>query len=309
MRINFSLQQMTAFVKVAETASFTEAAKLLSISQPALSRTIRLMEDAIGSRLFDRDTRNVVLTPAGAELLPIAMRMALEFDSAFGELAQFFAGRRGRVTVAALPSAAAVLLPRAIVRFQATYPGVEVVIRDDLAHAVAASVADGIADLGLTVRPAEPGALSYRPLVSDDFVAVCRADDPFAEVPAVGWRDFAERPFIAMAQTSSVRAMTNAAFLQVGLSPKPLYECSHLATTVSLVAAGLGVTALPNLTLPLVNAAGLITRPLTDPTMRRSIGVLTRGGRSLSPAAQNFMTLLSDGNFRLGVSAEAGSVR
>jgi|SRR5579859_2952553 len=298
MRINLSLHQMRAFVKVAEFGSFSEAAKALAVSQPALSRTIRLMEEAIGARLFDRDTRNVALTPAGKELRPIALRMALEFDSAFGELAQFFAGQRGRVTVAALPSAAAVLLPQAIARFQAINPGVEVVIRDDLAHAVAASVADGLADLGLTVRPAPSEALSYRPLVGDDFVLVCRADDPFAAQDELEWQALVERPFIAMAPLSSVRAMTDAAFLQVGRAAKPLYECSHLATTVSLVAAGLGVTALPNLTLPLVNAAGLVTRRLANPVMRRSIGVLTRTGRALSPAAQNFVNLLFDGTVR-----------
>jgi DNA-binding transcriptional LysR family regulator len=299
MRIGFSLHQMTAFVKVAELGSFSEAAKALAISQPALSRTIRLMEEAIGARLFDRDTRNVVLSPAGAALQPIALRISTEFDSAFGELAQFLGGRRGRVTVAALPSAAAVLLPQAIARFRDSHPGVEVIIRDDLANAVAASVADGVADLGVTVRPTQSDKLSYRPLVSDDFVLVCRADDPFAAQTEIGWQAFADRPFIAMAPTSSVRAMTDAAFLQTGLTAKPLYECSHLATTVSLVAAGLGVTALPNLTLPLVNAAGLVTRRLKDPVMRRSIGALTRTGRSLSPAAQQFLDLLASGTLRL----------
>jgi DNA-binding transcriptional LysR family regulator len=299
MRINFSLQQTTAFLKVAELGSFSEAAKALGVSQPALSRAIRLMEEAIGTRLFDRDTRNVSLSAAGAALRPVALRVATEFDSAFGELAQFFAGRRGRVTVAALPSAAAVLLPQAIARFQASHPGVEVVIRDDLANVVAASVADGIADLGITVRPTHAEKLSYRPLVSDDFMLVCRSDDPFAAGDGIAWRAFADRPFVAMAPTSSVRAMTDAAFLQIGLAQKPLYECSHLATTVSLVAAGLGVTALPSLTLPLVNAAGLVTRPLSEPVMRRSIGVLTRTGRSLAPAAQQFLDLLSNGNFRM----------
>ncbi|GGF02314.1 LysR family transcriptional regulator [Aliidongia dinghuensis] len=299
MRISFSLHQTVAFLKVAELGSFSEAAKALGISQPALSRTIRLMEEAIGTRLFDRDTRNVSLSPAGAALQPVAQRIALEFDSAFGELGQFFEGRRGRVTIAALPSAAAVLLPQAIARFQMGHPGVEVVIRDDLANVVASAVADGQADLGLTVRPTQSEKLSYRPLVSDDFVLVCRADDPFAAEAEIGWRAFADRPFIAMAPTSSVRAMTDAAFLQLGLSAKPLYECSHLATTVSLVAAGLGVTALPKLTLPLVNAAGLVTRRLTEPTMRRSIGVLTRTGRALSPAAERFFELLCSGSLQL----------
>src|SRR6476620_11104643 len=69
----------------------------LGVSQPALSRTVQQLEEVIGQRLFDRTTRSVALTPTGQELLPIAERLVAEFDSSFGELARFVAGRRGRV--------------------------------------------------------------------------------------------------------------------------------------------------------------------------------------------------------------------
>ncbi|MFC7557379.1 LysR family transcriptional regulator [Pseudoroseomonas wenyumeiae] len=114
MRINVTPQQLNCFLRISEAGSFSAAAKQLGVSQPALSRTIRLMEEALGTRLFDRDTRNVALTPAGSELRPIAERLLAEFQGAFGELAQFIAGREGRVTIAALPSIAAMLLPTAI---------------------------------------------------------------------------------------------------------------------------------------------------------------------------------------------------
>src|SRR5882762_8385387 len=104
MRMNPSLnhpspQQLEAFLRIAEMGSFSKAARRLAVSQPALSRTIRLMEEDLGVRVFDRDTRNVVLTPAGMELKPIAERLTAEWRSAFGELSQFVAGRRGRITV------------------------------------------------------------------------------------------------------------------------------------------------------------------------------------------------------------------
>jgi DNA-binding transcriptional LysR family regulator len=88
--------------------------------------------------------------------------------------------------------------------------------------------------------------------------------------------------------------MTDAAFLQAGLAIKPLYECAFLGTTGNLVAADLGITALPRLTLPLIGAAGLVWRPLLQPDLERSIGVLTRTGRALSPAAEQFLAVLVD---------------
>ncbi|MFX6118833.1 hypothetical protein ABTE85_21465, partial [Acinetobacter baumannii] len=85
---------------------------------------------------FDRDTRNVTLTPAGAELRPIAERLLAEFEGAFGELALYIAGRRGRITGAARPSSAAVLLPSAIAALKERQGDVEVLIRDGLSENV-----------------------------------------------------------------------------------------------------------------------------------------------------------------------------
>jgi LysR family transcriptional regulator, carnitine catabolism transcriptional activator len=293
MRINFSPSQLAAFLHVARTGSFSEAATLQGVSQPALSRTIRIMEGVVGRRLFDRTTRSVELTPTGRELRPIAERMVAEFDGAFGELAQFIEGRRGRIIVAALPSVCAVLLPGAIARFQASHPAVDFLIQDGLAGTVVDAIMEGRADIGLAVRPPPAEKLAYRPLLADEFGLVCRSDDGLARYVSVPWPVFETRPFIAMNPASSVRAMTDAAFLQVGLAIRPLYECAFLGTTGNLVGAGLGITALPRLTLRLVSAPGLVWRPLVQPSLQRSLGVLTQVGRSLSPAASQFLVALA----------------
>lgn len=294
MRINVTPQQLAVFLRVAATGSFSEAARLLAVSQPALSRTVRALEETVGERLFDRDTRNVALTPAGLVLRPIAERLVAEFTGGFGELAQFVAGRTGRITVAALPSIAAVLLPRALARFQAGSPGVEVLIQDGLSGSVMEAVADGRAEIGLTVQPPPSAAMAYRPLLSDEFGLVCRADDELAAVKGpLAWSVFTTRPFVAMASTSSVRTMTDAAFLQAGLAAAPLFECSFLGTTGHLVAAGLGITALPRLAMPLTASANLIWRPLRKPLLRRRIGVVLRTRRSLTPATSRFLEILN----------------
>jgi DNA-binding transcriptional LysR family regulator len=292
--MNVSLQQLAAFLQLARIGSFSEAARLQGISQPALSRMIQTLEATIGRRLFDRTTRTVELTPTGQELHPIAERLVAEFTGAFGELAQFLKGGRGRVVAAALPSLAAALLPGAIRRFSETHRDVDILIRDSLSQGVVETVLQGGADLGLTVRPPQAEHLSYRHLVADRFGLVCLPDDPLAAHPSLPWSVFETRPFIAMAPASSVRVMTDAAFLQAGLAIKPLYECAFLGTTGNLVAADLGITALPRLTLPLIGAAGLVWRPLLQPDLERSIGVLTRTGRALSPAAEQFLAVLVD---------------
>jgi LysR family transcriptional regulator, carnitine catabolism transcriptional activator len=290
MRIN--PQQLSAFLQLARTGSFSEAARLQGVSQPALSRTVQQLEEAVGQRLFDRTTRSVVLTPTGQELLPIAERLITELDSSFGELARFVEGRRGRVAVAALPSVAAVLLPPAIARYRKGHPEVEMVVLDGLSESVLDAVAQGRADMGLTIRPSPQATLAYRPLLSDEFGLVCRPDDALAGDGPLPWSVFEGRPFVAMAPESSVRQMTDAAFLQAGLAIPPLYGCAFLGTTGHLVAAGLGITALPRLTMPLLGQLGLVWRRLERPAMRRQIGAVTRVGRTLAPAALAFLEAL-----------------
>jgi LysR family transcriptional regulator, carnitine catabolism transcriptional activator len=303
MRIN--PQQLSAFLQLARTGSFSEAARLQGVSQPALSRTVQQLEEAVGQRLFDRTTRSVVLTPTGQELLPIAERLITELDSSFGELARFVEGRRGRVAVAALPSVAAVLLPPAIARYRKGHPEVEMVVLDGLSESVLDAVAQGRADMGLTIRPSPQATLAYRPLLSDEFGLVCRPDDALAGDGPLPWSVFEGRPFVAMAPESSVRQMTDAAFLQAGLAIPPLYGCAFLGTTGHLVAAGLGITALPRLTMPLLGQLGLVWRRLERPVMRRQIGAVTRVGRTLAPAALAFLEALGQQAKMLRGNADA----
>jgi DNA-binding transcriptional LysR family regulator len=287
-----TLQQLEAFAEVARTGNFRAAAQALNVSQPALSRTIRLAEDAVRARLFDRDTRHVEITPAGRELLPIAQRILSDFNGAFSELAQFLEGRSGHVTVAALPSAGVALLPPAIADFRREHPQVEFSFLEGPAEVVRAAVDEGRADFGITVRPGAHQPLRYRHWMDDPFVLVCRADDPLAARRSVPWTVFANQPFIASGSKSSIRPITDAAFLRKRLQVHQALESPSVAATGALVLAGLGITALPRLALHLLSNQGLATVPLQAPALSRAIGLVTRAGRSLSPVARGFMDRL-----------------
>lgn len=286
MRINLTPHQLSAFLDLTRAGSFSQAARDRGVSQSALTRIIQHMEAVIGRPLFDRTTRSVELTPIGRELLPIAERIVAEFDGKLSELARFVEGHRGQVVIAALPSIAAVLLPPAIAHLQRQAPDLEVSILDGLSGSVIEAVEQGRADFGLTIQPGTLMALAWQPLVLDRFGLVCRDDDRLAGESPLPWSVFRERPFIAMALESSVRQMTDAALRQAGLFIPQLYGCAFLGTTGHLVTAGLGVTALPRLTLPLLGAGRLIWRPLEKPLVERRIGLVTPIGRTLSPAAQ-----------------------
>jgi LysR family carnitine catabolism transcriptional activator len=168
-----------------------------------------------------------------------------------------------------------------------------VAVLDGLSGSVVDAVAEGRADIGLTIRPSPRATLAYRPLLSDEFGFVCHQDDALARDDGpLPWSVFQGRPFVAMAPESSVRQMTDAAFLQAGLAIPALYGCAFLGTAGHLVAADLGVTALPRLTLPLLGRLGLVWRRLERPVMRRQMGAVTRAGRTLAPAALALLAAL-----------------
>ena len=293
MRVNLTLQQLQAFAEVAARCNFREAAAALNVSQPALSRTIRMAEQALDTRLFDRDTRRVQLTPAGRELRPIAQRILAEFHGAFSDLAGFLAGRSGQVSVGALPSVGVSVLPPLIARFREQHPQVDFSMVEAPAAPLLQAVDDGSVDVAVTVRPGPDARLRYQHVLDDPFVLLCRRDDPLAARRSAGWRVFAERPFLAAFPQSSIRPVTDAVFLQQGLQVHAPLTYPSIAAAGALVRTGLGITALPRMALHLVASEGLVAVPLQRPALHRSLGLVTRIGRTLSPASQAFVPLLA----------------
>jgi LysR family carnitine catabolism transcriptional activator len=292
-RLNLDLFELQAFARLAEKESFRVAAEEVGLSGPALSRLIVRVEGKLGARLFDRETRNVRLTPQGRTLLGLTQRILNETASALTEFDMYLAAGRGHVTLAGLPSVTAGLLPSIVARFVAERPEVDIRIVDALSDDVITAVLEGRADLGFTAGAlAASDRLSFLPLLDDPFMAVAGPGGPLGEPRAYTWAELVALPFVAMSRGTSVRALTEAAVAQAGLSLRPRFEVSHLATAGALVAEGLGVTALPALTLPVLGRARFAVRDLADPTMIRRIGLVYVHGRTLSPSARAFRELI-----------------
>lgn len=284
-----TLPQLSAFLKLAETSSFRDAATQLGVSQPALSRTIQHIETRVGARLFDRDTRSVTMTPAGERLRPLAVRLLEDYETVFRELHEFVEGREGVIRIAALPSVACAFLPAAIQNFQTKFPGVRFEIWEDVGEPVHHVVRERTADIGLAPPPDFAGDLRYQELIKDSIVFVCRKDDPLADAPQHNWSIFSEHPFISMSGETGLRKMVESGLAQSGVLVDRLFNCKQPTTAASLITAGQGISALTRLTMAQIASPSLVWRPLVDPVVTRSIGIVRHKGRSLSPAGQAFV--------------------
>ncbi|MGP3775676.1 LysR family transcriptional regulator [Streptomyces sp. SDT5-1] len=288
-----TLRQLTAYAAVARAGSFTAAATHLRVSQSSLSRAVADLERQLGARLLERDTRNVELTAAGVEALRIAEQIVNAHRSGMKELERFLLGESGTVAVATLPSVAAVLLPQVILDFRRQRPQVAVQLMDGLEQSVLSRVLSGDADFAITTG--EPsGQLEHHPLVRDRFVAVLPREHPLAERAETTWDDLAREPFLAVGPDSSVRRLTDAAFAQLGSGSAPAAEAGNVATVGGLVAAGLGVTAMPALVLPLLGTGPFVHRPLVEPVVHRGLDIAVRARRPLPRAADRFLETLQE---------------
>src|SRR5438093_5549278 len=285
MQMNVSTRALHAFVTLAEQSSFTRAAALCHLSQPAFSALIRTLEDDLGARLFDRTTRSVELTAEGRVFVESARRLLRDVDDALADLRDHAARRRGRVAIAVLPSLAAGWLPPLLADFHARYPGIELDVADVLSDDCIARVRSGRADFALASTRTEAPELRTESFCSDGFHVVFRRDHPLArQRGAPTLARLAPHPIVQLARSSSVRQYVEAAIYPSQLHT--VLELEQLSTVAGMVRAGLGLTVVPSLTLFHFDHPDLATRALHVPELQRQVFLVRRNDRALSSAAQ-----------------------
>jgi DNA-binding transcriptional LysR family regulator len=294
--MNCELLDLRAFLAVLDLRSFVKSAQLLNLSQPALSRRIQALEAAFGAPLLERTTRSVTPTALGRELEPTIRRLLGEFEASVLSINALGARQRGQVAIACIPTAAFYFLPRVIRSFRERYPLIRFRILDLSANEGLESVARGGAEFGINFMGASSDELVFTPLVEDPFVLACRRDDPLAASDRLTWRDLEGRPLIGVSRASGNRLLLDAALARTAVRLDWLYEVHHLTTSLGLVEAGLAASVLPRLATPAEAHPIIVTRPIGDPEVTRTIGIVERRAGRLSPPARQFRDLLLAGH-------------
>ncbi len=286
-RINFDLQQLEAFVAVAERGSFRAAADHIHLSAPALSRRIDKLETILGARLFNRTTRDVELTPLGSVFLERARSAMDDLESAMLGISDIAASRSGRVTVACVPSAAIYFLPSVVRSFSERYPLIRIRVIDEAAGQVLASVVSGESDFGISFMGSQVPGVDFDPIHTDPFVLAMPRAHALAQRKSLSWAQLQDERLIAVARSSGNRQLLDDALAKAGVNPSYRFEVSHIATLLGMVEAGLGLAAVPRLTLP-PGHASLVGVALVKPAVSRVLGLATRRGAALRAPARMF---------------------
>jgi len=291
--MKFSLGDIEAFVAIAERGSLRAAAEAVHISQPALSRRIDKLESALGVQLLDRSVRPVSATAIGREFYKKGRSLLDELGNTLLVIGEGLADTSGEVTIACVPSAAYYYLPEFVRRYHVQYPRIRVHILDEAAIAVLDAVIRGEADFGINFVGTQEAEIDFHPLLRERFVVACHRDHPLAAKRVVTWSQMCQYDYISVSKSSGNRLLLDQALAALPLRPRCSYEVRHVTGLLGLVEAGLGVAAVPQLAMPARKGSSLVSRPLVDPVVTRTVGLIRRRGRTLAPAADALYRMLA----------------
>lgn len=292
--MNITLRQLRAFVALAQTSSFTDAAASLHVTQSALSGLIKELELALGVQVVNRSTRKVSLSEVGREFYPLVARLLQDLDGALDTIADLKALKRGLVRIAAPQLMSASVLPEVIAGFGQECPDIEIRLVDCMVEHVLSKVHSGEVDFGVGPERESSADIEAQTLFEIPFVVVFRPDHPLSKKKRVTWDDALRYPVIALKGEFTHRLRVDLHDSLHDEALNPANEVGFMTTAFAMVSAGLGVTTCLPYASSLIRLHQLQSRPLVDPVVRRKFFVFTRRDRPLSPAAQRFSAYLQD---------------
>lgn len=290
-RINLDLQELSAFVEVAECASFRAASERLHLSAPALSRRIDKLERTLGARLLERTTRRVALTPAGRAFVDPARDALDALERAALGLQETSRLRSGKVTIACVPSTTFTLVPRMLRLFAERLPGVQFRLLDSTEAQVTQHVIAGEADFGIGFMQRRAPEVDFTPLSRDPYVVAVPRGHALAGRKRIGWARLQKERLITVSRASGNRPYVDQLLQSAGDLPPVFIEVNRVSTVLSLVEARLGLGLVPRMSLPETHP-GLVGVALEGASVERTIGVMARHGAPLKPVPRLALDLL-----------------
>lgn len=271
-----SLRQLRAFLAVAESGSFSQAAQQLSLSQPAVSASIRELESLLGVRLMNRGPHHMELTEAGRTLLHEAQWLVASFDRGVGRVHAMLASGQQTVRIACLPSAMHLLAP-ALAQWQLQHPQARVEITDPLHEELIAQLRGGAVDIGITTELDMPARLHTTPLMEDELVVLLPPGHRLAQDGGpLRWRALrGER--LALFARGSTYELAVATLRQQRIAMDEAMRMRYSESLYSLVRAGHAVGVISRLYTQGVATPALQVRRLTAPVISRRLALMVNG--------------------------------
>jgi len=285
------LIQLRYFVTIAETMSFTNAARVLHVSQPALSYQMKRLEDELGTQLFDRRSRKIAFTPDGDVFLPLAQTILLRADEAVRILEEHLGVEVGDIRIGCNPSVSIYLVPRVLTQFRRDYPRVRVEVVEGGDGDLQELVQRGAVEFAIVTAPGAPQTLDVIPLGSERLFVIVPGNHRFADRSSLDLAALANDDFVLASNMFNVTTQTIDACRRAGFEPRVAYRASSIEAVKSLVRHGLGVSISPQISLGGAAGEGLCIIEVGE-GLGRELNLIVGKDRSITRAASALMALM-----------------
>lgn len=291
------LRQIQYFIEVAKLEHVTEASYVLNVAQSAVSRQIIKLEAELGVDLFIHEGRKVKLTPIGRVFLGHMERMMSVIEKAEQEISDYLDPKRGMIRIGFPSSLAAHMVPAVVSAFRGAYPKV----RFQLQHGSYRELIDWVqsGDMNLAIMgpvPTNEDQIQSDILFAENFMALLPADHPLADKSAIRLSELREDLFVLFPKEYILRDIVVVACENTGFKPKIASEGDDMDAIKGLVAAGLGLTLLPEIALLDNIPVNTVKIPIVEPEVIRDVGVITPANRELPPTEKLFYQFLKSLN-------------
>ncbi|MHB1119926.1 MAG: LysR family transcriptional regulator [Bellilinea sp.] len=288
------IHQLTYFVAVAQTGSFSRAAEQCLVTQPSLSQQIIKLEQELGEQLFDRLHRRVVLTEAGRILLPRANLILSEVNDIKLRLTDDIKEGRGLLSVGFIPTIAPFVLPRTIKRFAESFPHARLMVQEDLTENLVRELVDGKIDVAITSLPIHNDQIQTIELRTEPLLVASAVENLMNRQASILVKELEEYPFIALNEMHCLGAQVQDFCYKANLDIKIVCNTTQLSTVQRCVALGLGVSLVPQAQAALDTTGRISYRALTDANPERKIAAAIHKDRRQSYLAQQFIEIVRD---------------
>ena len=284
-----TLKQLKAFLVLARTLNYANAANELCLSQSALSLSIKTLEEELGGKLFKRNTRRVEITLEGQSLIPYAKKLLANWEDMEKDVKQRFKLNRGTLNIASMPFATHAVLPEVMHDFAQQHPNISFSIHDITNEKIIEKVQEGIFEIGICFEPKANDQLIFQPIFNEDFLALLPKHHVLAKQKSVTWLELCSCPFVTLQNPSIIRHVIeeHCAALQVVLYLK--VECHQISSLSHFVAYGMGVSAIPRHFQKFIDLEKNVLVEIEDNQAQLAVGIIYKKDYELSNMSSQFI--------------------
>ncbi|GGG90667.1 LysR family transcriptional regulator [Silvibacterium dinghuense] len=279
--------QLRYVCAIADTGSFSRAAERCQVAQPSLSQQVLKLEENLGTKLFDRLGRSIRLTESGRAFLPHARSILEQMEAARSSVADKGSDVRGSVSIGVIPTIAPYLMPRYAAAFAKKYPDAKLRIVEETTPVLVESLRDLSIDLAILALPLRHKDLDWYPIRTEPLFAVLPKDHPHAAAESLTIKELRKESFVMLRDGHCFRDLSIAACTHARITPNIAFESGQFSSLLGMVAAGVGITLVPEMAID-KNAACSYVR-LSDKQATRSIVIAALHGRSFNRVQQAFL--------------------